>query len=146
MGLGSGKALFRLLHRDPEKSKEQAHVYVPPPPKPCKTDICEEHKSRPSPLVNLKNNSLDPISTLKAERKSNNKYDIKSMSDTELNQTPGTSNANLDLSENVTKTKQKDSILPMEVQSDDESKASCSVPNLVKEPKIQVVSSYISIK
>ncbi|OXU22330.1 hypothetical protein TSAR_007650 [Trichomalopsis sarcophagae] len=73
LGLVGGKALFRLLHRDPEKLKEQAHVYVPSKPNVSKSEENEEEKpkSKPASIINSnKNKIIDPVSIIKAEKQS----------------------------------------------------------------------------
>ncbi|XP_014206334.1 tether containing UBX domain for GLUT4 [Copidosoma floridanum] len=77
LGLGAGSALLRLFHRDPERPREQAHVYVPPTPK---VSIIEDDRGRtesavgddkdrePSVAKPLKNHAFDPICAIRAEK------------------------------------------------------------------------------
>ncbi|KAJ8684212.1 hypothetical protein QAD02_020004 [Eretmocerus hayati] len=66
LGLGSGTALFRLLKRDPGKSKEQAHVYVPPKPKVSKVEESVKDERVASPNANqLKKDVINPLSIIR---------------------------------------------------------------------------------
>lgn len=71
MGLANGRALFKILQRDPETLKDQAHVYTAPTPKVPKTEEIEEEKPKPPPILHPnKKRILDPISMIKAEKES----------------------------------------------------------------------------
>ncbi|XP_014225828.1 tether containing UBX domain for GLUT4 isoform X1 [Trichogramma pretiosum] len=77
LGLGSGKALFRLMHRNPEENKEQAHVYnIPQKPKTFETVDDDEFVFKRTPAPDPKKSKvLDPISLIKAEKESHKKCD-----------------------------------------------------------------------
>lgn len=65
LGLTKGKAMLRLLHRDPNSKKEQAHVYIP-----AKKTVSKENDN-PSTSSSftkfISNKIIDPINSIKAE-------------------------------------------------------------------------------
>ncbi|XP_043469265.1 tether containing UBX domain for GLUT4 isoform X2 [Leptopilina heterotoma] len=65
LGLTKGKAMLRLLHRDPNSKKEQAHVYIP-----AKKPVSKENDN-PSTSSSftkfISNKIIDPINSIKAE-------------------------------------------------------------------------------
>ncbi|XP_014225829.1 tether containing UBX domain for GLUT4 isoform X2 [Trichogramma pretiosum] len=80
LGLGSGKALFRLMHRNPEENKEQAHVYnIPQKPKTFETVDDDEFVFKRTPAP-------DPKKTLKNEREDNKKSKLSEDVDLEKNE------------------------------------------------------------
>ncbi|XP_015587370.1 tether containing UBX domain for GLUT4 [Cephus cinctus] len=71
LGLCSGRAILRLIHRDPSQLKTQAHVYVPSTPKPSKEDNSSEDETRSRPSSSSlidPHKSLDPITLLRAQK------------------------------------------------------------------------------
>lgn len=66
LGLSNGRAMLRLIHRDPEQLKFQAHVYVPKAPKP-KEPESQDDRPRTS-NVPMCHSELDPLSLIKAEK------------------------------------------------------------------------------
>lgn len=68
LGLNSGKAMLRLMYRDPDQLRTQAHVYTPLLPKSSKrNDNSDESEKPKSSLISQSNTVLDPISLLKTE-------------------------------------------------------------------------------
>lgn len=65
LGLTSGGAMLRLLHRDPNQKKEQAHVYIP---KKLKNTSKEDNELPSTSFAKyITNKILDPINSIKSE-------------------------------------------------------------------------------
>ncbi|XP_066587438.1 tether containing UBX domain for GLUT4 [Prorops nasuta] len=67
LGLHSGKAILRLIHRDPGQLKTQAHISAPLAPKVNPTALENENSRKSKPC--LLKNELDPLELLKMEKK-----------------------------------------------------------------------------
>ncbi|XP_051157262.1 tether containing UBX domain for GLUT4 isoform X2 [Leptopilina boulardi] len=65
LGLTKGKAMLRLLHRDPNSKKEQAHVYIPA--KKMTTKENDNPSTSSSFTKFISNKILDPINSIKSE-------------------------------------------------------------------------------
>lgn len=137
LGLGSGKALFRLLHRNLQSLKEQAHVYVPPQPKVSKMEDDEENRQRTNKNI-FKSNNLDPISVVKTE-----KQQLQSnVSEEKKCENKGESN--ISSNKNEPKSVEQEPITHMEIDetkpSEEESKV--AEKKVFEEPKVEFVSIY----
>lgn len=64
LGLTKGRAMLRLLHRDPNQKKEQAHIYIPKKVK----NTTDEYENPSSSIANyISNKILDPIRLIKVD-------------------------------------------------------------------------------
>ncbi|KAK2588339.1 hypothetical protein KPH14_004355 [Odynerus spinipes] len=80
LGLTSGKAMLRLIHRDSAQLKTQAHVssiLIPKSSKPVDDTSLEHDKRQTISSTSYTSKALDPIALLKAERDKMRSQDIK---------------------------------------------------------------------
>ena len=75
--------MLRLLHRDPNQKKEQAHVYIP---KKTKDTSKENENLSSSSLTNfISNKILDPIKSIKGEiEKKKKENDVRNLQEKEI--------------------------------------------------------------
>ena len=129
------------MHRDPEKLKEQAHVYVPSTPKVPKTECNEDEKPRPSPIVDpFKRKFVDPIAIIKAE----NKGCTKNQDDMETEKESKITNVNTFKVEKELCSSNliKEEETPMEVDNKNEMETNQNAKEIIKrEQKDEYVSS-----
>ncbi|XP_058793588.1 tether containing UBX domain for GLUT4 isoform X2 [Phymastichus coffea] len=140
LGLTNGKALFRLLQRDPKKFQEQAHVYnISQKPKIPKIEECDETKPKRAPLVDPKNKALNPLSIIKSEKQ---KPETSQEAKSEECKTKETYQKVLNDGSN--KLIQKIDETLMEIDGNVES---CSLPTeeLIEEPKVEYLGDRDAI-
>lgn len=144
LGLGSGKALFRLLQRDPERLMEQAHVYnIPQKPKIPKTEDSEDSKPRGTAVVNpSKTNILDPVSVTKAEsQRVESPNEVKEEKETEIK------NDNEIPTKVEKKEIEKEEETPMEVDTNNGPLAQqSSMQEFEEVPQVEFVSTFCLVK
>nr|XP_050847357.1 tether containing UBX domain for GLUT4 [Vespula vulgaris] len=79
LGLTSGKAMLRMIHRDLVQLKTQAHVSTTLIPKSSKhiDDDCTKHNKQRISSTSYEDKALDPIALLKEERNKMRSQDFK---------------------------------------------------------------------
>ncbi|XP_011496389.1 PREDICTED: tether containing UBX domain for GLUT4 [Ceratosolen solmsi marchali] len=133
LGLGSGKALFRLLERNPDTLKDQAHVYVPSKSKVSKPNENEDDKVRPKPVMDPnKSTVLNPISIIKAK-----KEHLQTSNDTQKAKETENKITTPLCSTNLNKEIENENENAMEIHENDEPMPNKTVKEEIKEPPIE---------
>lgn len=142
LGLGNGKALFRLLQRNPEQLKEQAHVYnIPSKPKVPKTEESADSRTKRVPIVDSKSKVSDPLSVLKSEKPKRETSCEREKQKECHSKTEETEQ--IALNDNSNKAVQKKNETPMEVDGNVES-CSATSEEIAEEPKVEYVHKLVT--
>ncbi|XP_035741668.1 tether containing UBX domain for GLUT4-like [Vespa mandarinia] len=97
LGLTSGKAMLRMIHRDLVQLKTQAHVsttLIPKSTKPIDDDCIKYNKQQRILSVSYEGKALDPITLLKEERNKMKIQDFKHIEDIRTKEEDKSSNNN----------------------------------------------------